>query len=197
MQCHVFVSKKLTLEAQCGRPGSGHAEFRVVPGTQPRACSCRATKRGNLPLHTALTYRATVETVQMLLDYYPEATSCRNRRGRLPIHSALKYRALNVVVNILLERDPETIRIPDNSGMLPLQCACHFTGDEPRLQRPFGVIRRLCVLVSWLCLAPKHQDWPSVCMFKHLKCTSLSIALLLSTDLPLFFSCRCRVPVLW
>jgi ankyrin repeat protein len=42
--------------------------------------------RGNLPLHSAASFRAPVEVIEALLDVYPEAASATNNYGNLALH---------------------------------------------------------------------------------------------------------------
>merc|ERR1719478_681688 len=42
--------------------------------------------RGNLPLHTAASFRAPLEVAEALLEAYPEAASITNNYGNLALH---------------------------------------------------------------------------------------------------------------
>lgn len=83
----------------------------------------RVNDRGNLPLHAACSFQATVEVIESLLKAYPQGASQPNGVGNLPLHQAAMWAASAEVVEILLLHHPESASIRNKYGSLPLHMA--------------------------------------------------------------------------
>ena len=70
-------------------------------------------KEGDLPLHTAVTYKAPASVVEYLLETYPEGTGVRNKRYKLPIHIACECKASLEVIKLLVKHDKESLEVAD------------------------------------------------------------------------------------
>ena len=95
---------------------------------------------GNLPLDTALEYKASKdvinlifalktkasnEIIKILLSANTEATKAQDCNGDLPLHYALYYKASNEIVKMIYDANPEAIKVQNNKGMLPLHFALY------------------------------------------------------------------------
>lgn len=83
----------------------------------------RLNERGNLPLHAACSFQATVDVVEALLRAYPGGASQPNSAGNLPIHQAAMWQAPVETVELLLSRYPEGATVRNQYGSLPLHMA--------------------------------------------------------------------------
>ena len=83
----------------------------------------RLNDRGNLPLHAACSFQATVDVVETLLKAYPGGASQPNGVGNLPIHQAAMWQAPSETVELLLGRHPEGATVRNQYGSLPLHMA--------------------------------------------------------------------------
>ena len=63
--------------------------------------------RGNLPLHSAASFRAPKEVTEALLDAYPEAASLTNNYGNLALHFTAWKKGPLDVEELLLKVFPE------------------------------------------------------------------------------------------
>ena len=63
--------------------------------------------RGNLPLHTAASFRAPLEVSEALLEAYPEAASITNNYGNLALHFTAWKKGPLDVEKLLLRIFPE------------------------------------------------------------------------------------------
>lgn len=82
--------------------------------------------RGNLPLHTAASFRAPIEVTEALLDEYPEAASVTNNYGNLALHFTAWKKGPLDVERLLLKVFPEGAAQKNNHGNLPLHYAAHY-----------------------------------------------------------------------
>eukprot|EP00980_Cylindrotheca_fusiformis_P003848 scaffold858_cov123-Cylindrotheca_fusiformis.AAC.24 len=82
--------------------------------------------RGNLPLHSATSFRAPLEVAEALLEAYPEAASMTNNYGNLPLHFAAWKKGPLDVEKLLLKVFPEGAAQKNNHGNLPLHYAAHY-----------------------------------------------------------------------
>ena len=82
--------------------------------------------RGNLPLHTAASFRAPIEVTEALLDAYPEAASQTNNYGNLALHFTAWKKGPLDVEKLLLKVYPEGAAQKNNHGNLPLHYAAHY-----------------------------------------------------------------------
>lgn len=82
--------------------------------------------RGNLPLHTAASFRAPLEVTEALLDAYPEAASVTNNYGNLALHFTAWKKGPLDVEKLLLKVFPEGAAQKNNHGNLPLHYAAHY-----------------------------------------------------------------------
>lgn len=76
---------------------------------------------GRLPLHIAAE-SGDVETVQVLLQRWPESLKITSRNGRLPLHFASMSNHVELV-RLLLQMWPDSVKAVDNGGGLPLHMA--------------------------------------------------------------------------
>lgn len=82
--------------------------------------------RGNLPLHTAASFRAPIEVTEALLESYPEAASITNNYGNLALHFTAWKKGPLDVERLLLKVFPEGAAQKNNHGNLPLHYAAHY-----------------------------------------------------------------------
>lgn len=82
--------------------------------------------RGNLPLHSAASFRAPIEVTEALLDAYPEAASMTNNYGNLALHFTAWKKGPLDVEKLLLKVYPEGAAQKNNHGNLPLHYAAHY-----------------------------------------------------------------------
>merc|ERR1719223_2732370 len=82
--------------------------------------------RGNLPLHSATSFRAPLEVAEALLEAYPEAASITNNYGNLPLHFTAWKKGPLEVEKLLLKVYPEGAAQKNNHGNLPLHYAAHY-----------------------------------------------------------------------
>jgi len=86
----------------------------------------RKNDRGNLPLHSAASFRAPVEVIEGLLESYPEAASVTNNYGNLPLHFTAWKKGPLDCMKLLLQVFPEGAAQRNNHGNLPLHYAAHY-----------------------------------------------------------------------
>jgi hypothetical protein len=83
-------------------------------------------KGGNLAIHSAAERQfPSEETLNMLMDAYPEGLEKKDKEGNLPLHSALE-RGDSMPVSVIrrmLELYPGACQVKDKEGQLPLHCA--------------------------------------------------------------------------
>jgi ankyrin repeat protein len=82
--------------------------------------------RGNLPLHSACSFRAPLEVAEALLEAYPEAASLTNNYGNLALHFTAWKKGPVDVEKLLLKVFPEGAAQKNNHGNLPLHYAAHY-----------------------------------------------------------------------
>ena len=88
--------------------------------------SRRKNDRGNLPLHSAASFRAPVEVIEGLLEAYPEAASMTNNYGNLALHFTAWKKGPLDCMKLLLQVFPEGAAQKNNHGNLPLHYAAHY-----------------------------------------------------------------------
>lgn len=86
----------------------------------------RKNDRGNLPLHSAASFRAPVEVIEGLLEAYPEAASITNNYGNLALHFTAWKKGPLDCMKLLLQVFPEGAAQKNNHGNLPLHYAAHY-----------------------------------------------------------------------
>mmetsp|Transcript_19809 Transcript_19809/g.30592 ORF Transcript_19809/g.30592 Transcript_19809/m.30592 type:complete len:593 (-) Transcript_19809:160-1938(-) len=82
--------------------------------------------RGNLPLHSAASFRAPLEVTEALLEAYPEAASTTNNYGNLALHFTAWKKGPLDAEKLLLKVYPEGAACKNNHGNLPLHYAAHY-----------------------------------------------------------------------
>lgn len=82
--------------------------------------------RGNLPLHSAASFRAPLEVAEALLEAHPEAASMTNNYGNLALHFTAWKKGPLEVERLLLKVYPEGAAQKNNHGNLPLHYAAHY-----------------------------------------------------------------------
>jgi hypothetical protein len=87
--------------------------------------------RGNLPLHSAASFRAPLEVSETLLEAFPEAASMTNNYGNLPLHFTAWKKGPLDVMKVLLKVYPEGAASKNNHGNLPLHYAAHYNAPLP------------------------------------------------------------------
>ncbi|GKY92808.1 hypothetical protein MPSEU_000250400 [Mayamaea pseudoterrestris] len=87
--------------------------------------------RGNLPLHSAASFRAPLDVAEALLEAYPEAASMTNNYGNLPLHFTAWKKGPLDVMKVLLKVYPEGAASKNNHGNLPLHYAAHYNAPLP------------------------------------------------------------------
>jgi len=83
---------------------------RVLIDEYPESLKVRTTSDGSLPVHVACESSNAcrddqVDTIQYMLEIYPESINTRNRYGLLPIHLAATC-GKSKVIELLLKHDP-------------------------------------------------------------------------------------------
>jgi Ankyrin repeats (many copies) len=96
-----------------------------------RTCTLRheaqvKNDRGNLPLHSAASFRAPLEVTEALLEAYPEAASMTNNYGNLALHFTAWKKGPLDAEKLLLKVYPEGAAQKNNHGNLPLHYAAHY-----------------------------------------------------------------------
>lgn len=95
----------------------------------------KKNKCGNMTLHEASKYKASPETISLLIERYPEALYVQNEFGNTPLHLATAYQAPPTIVKILLEAYPEAASIQNRTRETPLHyAACYITDDIDLMQ---------------------------------------------------------------
>jgi len=82
--------------------------------------------RGNLPLHSAASFRCPIEVTEALLESYPEGASLTNNYGNLALHFAAWKKGPLESEKLLLSVFPEGAAQKNNHGNLPLHYAAHY-----------------------------------------------------------------------
>jgi len=82
--------------------------------------------RGNLPIHTAASFRAPIEVAEALINAYPEGASQTNNYGNLALHFTAWKKGPLAVEQLLLKIYPEGAGQRNNHGNLPLHYAAHY-----------------------------------------------------------------------
>jgi ankyrin repeat protein len=82
--------------------------------------------RGNLPLHSAASFRAPLEVAEALLEANPEAARSTNNYGNLALHFTAWKKGPLEVERLLLKLYPEGAAQKNNHGNLPLHYAAHY-----------------------------------------------------------------------
>jgi len=82
--------------------------------------------RGNLPLHSAASFRAPIEVTEALLEAFPEAAGMTNNYGNLALHFTAWKKGPLDVERLLLKVFPEGAAQKNNHGNLPLHYAAHY-----------------------------------------------------------------------
>lgn len=67
------------------------------------------------------------QTIQQILQQYPDAVKATNDKGDLPVHLACFNEASLQVVELLVSYYPESLRIQDSQGSLAIHWACFGT----------------------------------------------------------------------
>jgi ankyrin repeat protein len=102
--------------------GAAADVVRVLGDTHPTSFAVRA--RGLLPLHIALLEHAPLETIQMLLEFYPDAafmrTDTSTKHSRTALHLAMLCNASASVVKCLLQAYPGAVDEVDAWGHRPV-----------------------------------------------------------------------------
>ena len=99
------------------------------------------SRDGSLPIHDLcnLNRRAdAVDTIQYMLELYPESINRRDGLGYLPIHyAASKARHGRIdTMKLLLKHDPDAVskKTTDGKGQLPLHLACRYCKRPEAIQ---------------------------------------------------------------
>lgn len=100
-------------------------EVAKVIKKSPEACRF-VDSQGNLPLHIAASYVASIEIAQSLLRHYPEGIKVCNRQGQLPLHRAAAMNHAIKVVALLMKAHSDALGIADSEGNLPVHYAAAF-----------------------------------------------------------------------
>mmetsp|Transcript_6734 Transcript_6734/g.9778 ORF Transcript_6734/g.9778 Transcript_6734/m.9778 type:complete len:340 (-) Transcript_6734:96-1115(-) len=75
---------------------------------------------GQLPIHRACSFRASLEVVQAIANAYPEGLTVPDNDGWLPLHTACKHRTSLDVLNFLIESCYESFFQKTKKGETPL-----------------------------------------------------------------------------
>jgi len=94
--------------------------------------------RGNLPLHSAASFRAPIEVAESLLEAYPEAASITNNYGNLALHFTAWKKGPLDVEKLLLRVHPEGASKQNNHGNLPLHYAAHYNAPLEVVEALYG-----------------------------------------------------------
>jgi hypothetical protein len=113
--------------------------------------------RGNLPLHSAASFRAPLEVTEALLEAYPEAASMTNNYGNLALHFTAWKKGPLEVEKLFLKVFPEGAAQKNNHGN-PLHHAAHNAPLEvvETLSRVPASCRRTTTTTL---LSTRHCGW--------------------------------------
>lgn len=73
-----------------------------------------------LPLHAAIIFKATEETIKTLVLSYPRASRHKDDQGMLPVHLAIRNMSSVKIVELILLSYPDAANVHDRKGRLPL-----------------------------------------------------------------------------
>lgn len=99
---------------------------KVLIDAYPDSLRVGRTNAGRLPINVGYyNERAdAVDTIQYILELYPESTNVRDGEGRLPIHGAARLGRTHII-ELLLKHDPDMVsKTTNNHCQLPLHIAC-------------------------------------------------------------------------
>jgi len=87
------------------------------------------TEDGSLPLHLALSGYPlkSLETIQVLVEAWPDAVHAQDNNGRLPLHHACQRGCTDDEIQFLVRSWPESCQVLTKDGQLALHlaCGCH------------------------------------------------------------------------
>jgi len=79
---------------------------------------------GGLLLHRACMYNASLDTIQYLIDWYPQAVEEMDKKGMIPLHRASRRHNASIgTIRLLLSIYPDSIRSRNRGGLFPIHCA--------------------------------------------------------------------------
>jgi len=81
-------------------------------------------KCGELPIHTASRYGASVEVLNLSLQAYPAGLAVKDNFGSLPLHNLCKFGSSPEAVDLLINVYPGAVRVSDLENCLPIHLAC-------------------------------------------------------------------------
>lgn len=82
-----------------------------------------------LALHTAITYRAPLPIIRLLIQQYPKSIEHPDSRGNLPLHLAFMTNARDVS-SFLLKMYPQALMEINKDGILPVECYSYIAPTE-------------------------------------------------------------------
>mmetsp|Transcript_8690 Transcript_8690/g.16400 ORF Transcript_8690/g.16400 Transcript_8690/m.16400 type:complete len:713 (-) Transcript_8690:265-2403(-) len=106
-----------------------------------------------LPLHAAIIFKATEETILSLILSYPRAARHKDDQGMLPIHLAIRNMSSVKVVELLLVSYPEAANVQDRKGRLPLALVENMNCTLPLKTRYKEVIGSARIIHDVVCAA--------------------------------------------
>jgi len=97
---------------------------RFLVQRHPQVTQMRLDTDDSLLLHIACWYGAPLETIQLLLDLYPDAISIKDDHGEIPLHSACDNTEPSFeTIELLISQYPDAVHTPKIHAMLPLHLA--------------------------------------------------------------------------
>lgn len=85
------------------------------------SAACEIESRNlSLPLHYACAFRASIDTVSMLLKHNRDAVRLADKVGNLPVHLAILYKSSQEIIETLIGEYPDSVFVPDCKGRLAL-----------------------------------------------------------------------------
>jgi len=107
-----------------------------IVAAYPQGVKTKRHKNGELPIHVACAEGATVDTIKVLLEAYPESIRLRDHAHNLPLHRALAHHGrLSIETrDLLLNAYPDAVTQTNQHGQLPIHLACGEHGDVNTIQ---------------------------------------------------------------
>jgi len=96
----------------------------------PASISLKSIPGGQLPLHLACSFHASLPVINHLLSCYSEGAHIRDELGNLPIHSACYSGISALVVKKLLKLNPKSVWTTTEAGSIPLDIVTRLDHDN-------------------------------------------------------------------
>mmetsp|Transcript_21003 Transcript_21003/g.31863 ORF Transcript_21003/g.31863 Transcript_21003/m.31863 type:complete len:155 (-) Transcript_21003:213-677(-) len=112
---------------------------KILSSTEGATMTKQVDKYGNLPLHTAIGFKAPDSLVLSILEEYPEAAKQHGTDYWLPLHIAAMWGTSTQVMEALIRAYPEAlddVGEPGIKGRTPRHFNTRFPHNRELLERP-------------------------------------------------------------